>query len=50
MGAQLQSITFRSWLPKILGQTGMKKLGEYKKYDPSVDVTVSNEFATAAFR
>ncbi len=50
VGAQMQSITFRSWLPKILGPTGMKMLGEYRKYDPLVDSATINEFATAAFR
>ena len=50
VGAQMQFITYEQWLPYILGKTGMKLLGKFKKYDPNVDPTVSNEFATAAFR
>ena len=50
VGAQMQVITFESWLPKILGPVGMEMLGKYSKYEPNVDSTVSNEFATAAFR
>jgi peroxidase len=50
VGAQMQVITYQDWLPIILGPVGMKMLGKYKKYDPKVDPTVTNEFATAAFR
>ena len=50
VGAQLQHITYTHWLPKILGEEGMAKIGPYEGYKPNVDSSVSNEFATAAFR
>ncbi|KAL5015945.1 hypothetical protein ScPMuIL_005534 [Solemya velum] len=50
VGAMMQHITYTQWLPVILGPIGMDQLGEYQGYNPSVDSTISNEFATAAFR
>lgn len=50
VGAQMQIITYDAWLPHILGPIGMQKLGKYERYDETVNPTVSNEFATAAFR
>ena len=50
LGAEMQHISFTHWLPKVLGPRGMEMLGEYKGYDPSVDSTVINAFAAAAFR
>uniref|UniRef100_A0A674HZE2 Ig-like domain-containing protein n=1 Tax=Terrapene triunguis TaxID=2587831 RepID=A0A674HZE2_9SAUR len=50
VGAQMQHITYAHWLPKILGEAGVKVLGEYKGYDPNVNAGILNAFATAAFR
>lgn len=50
VGAQMQVITFKHWLPNIIGKDGMMKLGEYKGYNSEANPTISNEFATAAFR
>ncbi|TNN21322.1 Peroxidasin [Schistosoma japonicum] len=46
----MQAITYRSWLPIVLGNDGMKLLGTYDGYDDQINPTISNEFATAAMR
>ena len=48
--AQLQIITYKHWLPYIIGDEGMEMLGSYKGYNRNVNPTISNVFATAAFR
>ncbi|MEE6476697.1 hypothetical protein FKM82_011185 [Ascaphus truei] len=50
IGAEMQHITYSHWLPKILGEVGMKMLGDYKGYDPNINAGILNAFATAAFR
>lgn len=50
VGAQMQHITYKHWLPNVLGPIGMQMLGEYKGYDSTVNPGISNEFATAALR
>ncbi|XP_032171563.1 peroxidasin-like protein isoform X2 [Mustela erminea] len=50
VGAQLQHITYSHWLPKILGEPGMKMLQDYQGYNPNVNAGIINSFATAAFR
>ncbi|ESN93121.1 hypothetical protein HELRODRAFT_89299 [Helobdella robusta] len=50
VGAIMQHITYNDWLPKILGPYGMQMIGPYKGYNPSVNPTIANEFASAAFR
>ncbi|XP_050422954.1 lactoperoxidase-like isoform X2 [Adelges cooleyi] len=55
--AQIQHITYNEFLPIILGDDLMKRLqlysqesGYWKGYNSSVDPSISNNFATAAFR
>lgn len=48
MAAELQAITFREYLPALLG--GTEHIPPYKGYNESVNVGMSNIMATAAFR
>uniref|UniRef100_A0A665TXX2 Ig-like domain-containing protein n=1 Tax=Echeneis naucrates TaxID=173247 RepID=A0A665TXX2_ECHNA len=50
LGAQMQHITYSHWLPKILGEVGMKMMGTYTGYNPNINAGILNAFATAAFR
>lgn len=50
VGAEMQLITYEHWLPIVLGPDGIEILGPYKGYDPSIEPSISNEFATAALR
>ncbi len=47
VGAQIQAITYNEFLPMLIGHN---VLPEYAGYDPSVNATLSNEFANAAYR
>ncbi|CAN9504910.1 unnamed protein product [Ophioblennius macclurei] len=50
MGAYAQMITFRDYLPHILGDDQMRRIiGPYNGYNSSVDPSITNVFATAAF-
>jgi hypothetical protein len=45
--AEIQVITYNEFVPILLGN---KALPKYKGYKPNVNASVSNEFATAAYR
>ncbi|XP_076235056.1 uncharacterized protein LOC143179627 [Calliopsis andreniformis] len=57
VGAVVQHITYREFLPIVLGQNVMKifdlevfRKDYYEGYDPTVNPTIANEFSTAAYR
>ncbi|KAL0130187.1 hypothetical protein PUN28_002048 [Cardiocondyla obscurior] len=57
VGAVVQHITYREFLPIVLGPQVMKifdlevlKKGYYEGYDPTVNPTIVNSFSTAAYR
>jgi len=47
VGAEMQAITYREFLPVLLGR---KAIPRYRGYDESVDASIANVFATAAYR
>ena len=48
--AELQHIVYSEYLPTILAPSGMQLSGAYRGYDPDVNPTIANAFATAAYR
>lgn len=44
---EIQAITYKQWLPAILGVNALKP---YRGYNPQVNPGIANEFATAGFR
>lgn len=47
VGAKIQAITYNEFLPMLLGENA---IDQYTGYDDSVNATLSNEFANAAYR
>ncbi len=47
VGAQMQVITYREFLPLLLGRDAMPR---YRGYNPDIDAGIANEFSTAAYR
>jgi peroxidase len=45
--AEIQAITYKQWLPALLGSDALR---QYRGYNASVNPGIANEFSTAAFR
>ena len=57
VGALIQQITYKEWLPIILDRSQLvrhglelQSFGQTRSYNPQVDPTIRNVFASAAFR
>ena len=49
VGAEMQIITYREFLPALMGPYA-PSLDDYNGYDSAVDPTIANEFSTAFYR
>lgn len=47
VGAQIQAITYKEWLPKVLGSA---MISGYSGYNPNIDPTIAAEFVAAGMR
>ncbi len=47
VGAEMQAITYREFLPLLLGRDALRR---YRGYRPEVDAGIANVFSTAAYR
>ena len=50
VGAMVQVITYKEFLPMLFGSYYRLYVPEYHFYNPYIDSTIPNEFATAAYR
>nr|XP_002130405.1 thyroid peroxidase [Ciona intestinalis] len=50
IGAYHQVVNWKEYVPKIIGPTGMAMMGSYTGYKTNENPSISNVFATAAFR
>lgn len=50
VGAEVQAILYKEFLPKVLGNSMAAHIGPYEGYKPNVDPTISNVFTTSAYR
>ncbi|KAL3108041.1 hypothetical protein niasHT_018203 [Heterodera trifolii] len=50
VGAEIQAILYKEFLPRVLGSTFDRLIGPYNAYDANADPSVANEFTTAAYR
>ena len=54
VGAEMQNVVYGQWLTVVLGEQTMEDhgldLNQQSSYDPGVDASIFNSFATAAFR
>ena len=48
VGAEMQAVTYHEFLPALLGDEALPM--EKATYDPTVDATITNEFANALYR